>query len=94
MEPGKRSGNRCVRARRITVYDLLGCLARAMRSKDILRDLPFLTKQDMRARLGVKFLLDEHISPQLLRAAAARVKQFLQEAEEICLILGHPRSNK
>jgi uncharacterized protein (DUF433 family) len=94
MARGKRSGDRCARARRITVYDLLGYLARGMRNKDILRDFPFLTEQDIRAWLRVKLLVDENISPPLLRAAAAKVKPFIQEADETCLILVHQRSKK
>jgi uncharacterized protein (DUF433 family) len=94
MAPGKRSGNRCVRARRITVYDLLGYLGRGMSNKDILRDFPFLTEQDIRAWLRVKLLVDENISPPLLRAAAAKAKSFIQEADQPRLILVHQRSNK
>jgi len=52
MEPGKRGGKPCVRGLRITVYDVLEYLASGMTHADILRELPFLTEQDILACLA------------------------------------------
>ncbi|MDZ4764031.1 MAG: DUF433 domain-containing protein [Chloroflexota bacterium] len=38
LEPGKRSGNPCIRGMRITVYNVLSYLAAGMTSDEILRD--------------------------------------------------------
>jgi uncharacterized protein (DUF433 family) len=52
MEPGKRSGKPCIRGLRITVYDVLENLASGMTHADILRELPFLAEEDIRACLA------------------------------------------
>jgi uncharacterized protein (DUF433 family) len=52
MEPGKRGGKPCIRGLRITVYDVLEYLASGMTHADILRELPFLTEEDILARLA------------------------------------------
>jgi uncharacterized protein (DUF433 family) len=52
IEPGKRSGKPCIRGMRITVYDVLDYLASGMNEADILRDLPDLTAEDIRACLA------------------------------------------
>ena len=52
MQPGKRSGNPCIRGLRITVYDVLGYLAAGMTHEEILRDFPYLREQDIRACLA------------------------------------------
>ena len=52
IEPGKRSGKACVRGLRITVSDVLGYLASGMSEDDILRDFPYLTREDIRACLA------------------------------------------
>jgi uncharacterized protein (DUF433 family) len=52
MEPGKRSGKPCIRGLRITVYDVLESLASGMTNTDILRDLPHLREEAIRARLA------------------------------------------
>lgn len=52
MEPGKRGGKPCVRGLRITVYDVLEYLASGMTHADILRELPFLTEEDILACLA------------------------------------------
>ncbi len=52
MEPGKRGGKPCIRGMRITVYDVLDCLASGMTEDEILRDFPDLTKEDIRACLS------------------------------------------
>jgi uncharacterized protein (DUF433 family) len=52
MEPGKRSGKPCVRGLRDTVYDVLENLASGMTHAEILRELPYLTEEDIRACLA------------------------------------------
>ena len=49
MEPGKRSGQPCIRGMRITVYDVLEYLAGGMSVEDVLLDFPELTHEDIRA---------------------------------------------
>lgn len=52
IEPGKRGGKPCIRGLRITVYDVLEYLASGMTHADILRELPFLTEEDILACLA------------------------------------------
>lgn len=52
LEPGKRSGKPCIRGLRITVYDVLSYLASGMSEDDLLRDFPYLTRDDIRATLA------------------------------------------
>jgi uncharacterized protein (DUF433 family) len=53
IEHGKRGGKPCIRGLRITVYDVLDCLAAGMSEDEILRDFPDLTADDIRACLAV-----------------------------------------
>lgn len=52
IEPGKRSGKPCIRGLRITVHDVLGYLASGMTEDEILKDFPYLTRDDIRACLA------------------------------------------
>jgi uncharacterized protein (DUF433 family) len=52
IKPGKRGGKPCIRGLRITVYDVLEYLASGMSNADVLRELPFLTEEDIRACLA------------------------------------------
>lgn len=52
IEPGKRSGKPCIRGMRITVADVLDCLAGGMSYEDVLSDFPELTIEDIRACLA------------------------------------------
>ena len=52
IEPGKRSGEPCIRGMRITVYDVLQYLASGMTTGEILCDFPELTETDVRACLA------------------------------------------
>ena len=47
VEPGKRSGEPCIRGMRITVYDILEYLAGGMAYEEILDDFPDLTIEDI-----------------------------------------------
>lgn len=49
IEPGKRGGKPCVRSLRITVYEVLECLASEMTEAEILDDFPDLTREDLKA---------------------------------------------
>lgn len=52
ITPGVRSGKPCIRATRITVYDILEYLAGGMTEDAILADFPSLTREDIRAALA------------------------------------------
>ncbi len=52
IEPGKRSGQPCIRGMRITVRDVLEYLAGGMTVIDLLGDFPELTEEDIRACLA------------------------------------------
>ena len=52
IEPGKRSGQACIRGLRITVRDVLEYLASDMTADEILADFPDLTAEDIRACLA------------------------------------------
>jgi len=49
IEPGKRSGQPCIRSLRITVSDVLSWLAAGMSERDILDDYPEPESEDFRA---------------------------------------------
>ena len=52
IEPGKRSGQPCIRGMRITVQDVLEYLAGGMTVEEVLADFPELTAEDLRACLA------------------------------------------
>ena len=52
VEPGKRSGQPCIRGMRITVRDVLEYLAGGMSVPELLGDFPELTVDDVRASLA------------------------------------------
>jgi uncharacterized protein (DUF433 family) len=52
LEPGKRSGKPTIRGMRITVYDVLDYLASGMTTEEVLRDFPYLTRDDIHACLS------------------------------------------
>ena len=52
IEPGKRGGKPCIRGMRVTVYDVLEYLASGMSEQEILKDFPYLTKEDILASLS------------------------------------------
>src|SRR5205814_6243573 len=63
VEPGKRSGQPCVRGMRITVRDVLEYLAGGMSVDELIADFPELTVEDVRACLA-------YAASQLPRPAA------------------------
>lgn len=52
VEPGKRSGQPCIRGMRLTVSDVLSYLASGMSEAEIIDDFPELTSEDIRACLA------------------------------------------
>jgi uncharacterized protein (DUF433 family) len=52
IEPGKRSGQPCIRGLPMTVRDVLEYLAGGMSVDEILADFPDLTAEDIRACLA------------------------------------------
>ena len=52
IEPGKRSGQPCIRGLRITVWDVLGWLGSGRSEEEILADFPDLTREDIKACLA------------------------------------------
>ena len=52
IEPSKRSGKPCIRGLRITVQEVLECLAGGMTEEAILSDFSELTHEDIRACLA------------------------------------------
>ena len=50
IEPGKRSGQPCIRGMRITVSDIIGYLT-TMTEDEILSDFPYLTSEDIAAAI-------------------------------------------
>jgi uncharacterized protein (DUF433 family) len=61
MEPGKRGGKPCIRGMRITVSDVLDYLAGGMTEDEILRDFPYLTREDIRACLAFAADRERHL---------------------------------
>jgi uncharacterized protein (DUF433 family) len=51
INPKQRSGKPCIRGLRITVYDILDYLASGMTPEDIVRDFPYLEREDVTAAL-------------------------------------------
>ena len=49
IEPGKRSGQPCIRGLRITVWDVLSWLAAGMSEQEIIGDYPELEQDDFPA---------------------------------------------
>jgi len=52
IEPGKRSGQPCIRGMRMTVRDVLEYLAGGMSIEELLTDFPELTREDVLACLA------------------------------------------
>lgn len=50
--PGKRGGKPCIKGTRITVYDVLGWMARGMSFDEIIYDFPELTRDQIKACLA------------------------------------------
>jgi uncharacterized protein (DUF433 family) len=66
MEPGKRGGKPCIRGLHVTAYDMLENLASGMTHVEILRELPYLKEEDIRACLA--FAADRERKLEMLKA--------------------------
>ena len=63
LEPGKRSGQPCIRGLRITVWDVLGWLAAGMSEQEILEDYPELEPSDFRAVYDYAARVGKRVAP-------------------------------
>jgi uncharacterized protein (DUF433 family) len=52
VEPGKRSGQPCIRGMRMTVKDVLEYMAGGMTEAEVLEDFPYLEPEDIHACLA------------------------------------------
>jgi uncharacterized protein (DUF433 family) len=68
VEPGKRGGRPCVRGIRITVTDVLELLAQGLTSEQVLKQMPDLEADDVRACLVYAARYMDH--PRLVAASA------------------------
>jgi len=59
IEPGKRSGQPCIRGMRMTVQDVLQYLASGMSVEEVLDDFPYLTREDIQACLAYAAALEK-----------------------------------
>ena len=62
VEPGKMGGKPCIRGLRFTVYDLASYLASGMTEEEILKDFPYLEKEDFQAVYEFFASIPERIS--------------------------------
>lgn len=60
IEPGKSGGRRCIRGMRIRVQDILDMLAAGASDEEILRDYPYLERDDIRAALAYSAAYLDH----------------------------------
>jgi uncharacterized protein (DUF433 family) len=68
VEPGKRGGRPCVRGIRITVTDVLELLAQGLTTEQVLKQMPDLEADDVRACLSYAARYMDH--PRLVAASA------------------------
>ena len=61
IEPGKRSGQPCIRGMRITVGDVLEYLAGGMSREEVLDDFPYLEMEDINACLAFAAHRERHL---------------------------------
>jgi uncharacterized protein (DUF433 family) len=64
IEPGKRSGQPCIRGLRMTVQDVLEYLASGMSAEEIIADFPNLTMEDIRACLAFAADRERRVPPK------------------------------
>lgn len=61
IEPGKRSGQPCIRGMRISVADILEYLSGGMTRKQLLEDFPELEPEDINASLAFAAHRERHL---------------------------------
>ncbi|MCX6589999.1 MAG: DUF433 domain-containing protein [Acidobacteria bacterium] len=71
VEPGKRSGQPCIRGMRMTVRDVLEYLAGGMTYEQLLDDFPCLTREDILACLAFAADRERHIFRGTMASAEA-----------------------
>jgi uncharacterized protein (DUF433 family) len=64
FEPGKCGGKPCIRGLRMRVSDLLDLLAAEATVEEILRDYPFLERDDISAALAYAARQTDHVVVQ------------------------------
>ncbi len=62
VDPAVRSGKPCITGTRITVYDVLECMAGGMAESEILDDFPDLCAEDIRACLAFAAARERRLS--------------------------------
>ncbi|MGE5324715.1 MAG: DUF433 domain-containing protein [Actinomycetota bacterium] len=60
VEPGKCGGRPCIRGYRMRVNDILELLAAGASFEEVLRDYPFLEREDILAALDYAALQTDH----------------------------------
>lgn len=61
IEPGKCGGKPCIRGQRMRVSDLLELLSGGASFEEILRDYPFLEREDILAALAYAARQTDHV---------------------------------
>ena len=61
INPAQCGGRPCIRGMRMRVKDLLDLLAAGVSSEDILRDYPYLEKEDIQAVLEFAAAQSDHV---------------------------------
>jgi uncharacterized protein (DUF433 family) len=61
IEPGKCGGRPCIRGKRIRVNDVLELLSAGASFEEILRDYPFLEREDILAALAYAAHQTDHV---------------------------------
>ena len=61
IEPGKCGGKPCIRGKRMRVIDILELLAADAPYDEILRDYPFLERQDILAAIAYAAQQTDHV---------------------------------
>jgi len=61
IEPGKCGGKPCIRGKRIRVTDILELLAAEASYDEILRDYPFLERDDILAAIAYAAQQTDHV---------------------------------
>ena len=60
IEPGKRSGQPCIRGTRITVADVFGYLSSGMTVEEVLADFPQLSQESIQACFAYFLMKTNH----------------------------------
>ncbi len=61
VEPGKCGGRPCIRGQRMRVTDVLDLLGAGASMEEILRDYPYLEREDILAAIAYASLQTDHV---------------------------------